>query len=176
MKILVARMNHETNTFSPIATPLKSFGDDGPLYGADAYAASKNTRTGIAAFIDVLEAAGHEVVVACSATANPSGTVSANAYTHLSDTIVAAAQGCDAVALDLHGAMVAENSDDGEGDLLERVRAALPHAPIAVAHCVGNQPGRVDLAGLALEPDLTLPHPADDGRLPQRLEEVFIVP
>ena len=133
MKILVARMNHETNTFSPIATPLKSFGDDGPLYGKEAYAASKNTRTGIAAFIDVLEAAGHEVVVACSATANPSGTVSANAYTHLSDTIVAAAQGCDAVALDLHGAMVAENSDDGEGDLLERVRAALPHAPIAVA-------------------------------------------
>ena len=133
MKILVARMNHETNTFSPIATPLKSFGDNGPLYGPEAYTASKNTRTGIAAFIDVLEAAGHEVVVACSATANPSGTVCAKAYTHLSDTIVAAAQGCDAVALDLHGAMVAENSDDGEGDLLERVRAALPHAPIAVA-------------------------------------------
>ena len=133
MKILVARLNHETNTFSPIATPLKSFGDDGPLYGIDAYKASKNTRTGIAAFIDVLEQAGHEVVVACTATANPSGTVCAKAYTHLCDTIVAAAKGCDAVALDLHGAMVAENSPDGEGDLLERVRAALPHAPIAVA-------------------------------------------
>ena len=133
MKILVARLNHETNTFSPIATPLKSFGDDGPLYGIEAYKASKNTRTGIAAFIDVLEQAGHEIVVAFVAMANPSGTVSAAAYTHLSDTIVAAAQGCDAVALDLHGAMVAENSDDGEGDLLERVRAALPHAPIAVA-------------------------------------------
>jgi microcystin degradation protein MlrC len=52
MKILVARMNHETNTFSPIATPLKSFGDDGPLYGKEAYAASKNTRTGIAAWRD----------------------------------------------------------------------------------------------------------------------------
>lgn len=130
MKILVARLNHETNTFSPIATPLASFE---PLYGAEAYSALKNTRTGIAAYIDVLEQAGHEVVVACSAMANPSGTVSAAAYTHLCDTIVSAAQGCDAVALDLHGAMVAENSDDGEGDLLERVRAALPHAPIAVA-------------------------------------------
>jgi len=133
MKILVARLNHETNTFSPIATPLKSFGDNGPLYGNEAYQASKNTRTGIAAFIDVLEQAGHEIVVACSATANPSGTVSAEAYTHLCNTIVSAAKGCDAVALDLHGAMVAENSEDGEGDLLERVRAALPHAPIAVA-------------------------------------------
>jgi len=133
MKILVARLNHETNTFSPIATPLKSFGDNGPLYGNEAYQASKNTRTGIAAFIDVLEQAGHEIVVACSATANPSGTVCAEAYTHLCNTIVSAAKGCDAVALDLHGAMVAENSEDGEGDLLERVRAALPHAPIAVA-------------------------------------------
>jgi microcystin degradation protein MlrC len=114
MKILVARLNHETNTFSPIATPLKSFGDDGPLYGMEAYKASKNTRTGIAAYIDVLEKAGHEVVVACSATANPSGTVCAQAYTHLCDTIVSAAKGCDAVALDLHGKMtdkIINNSD-----------------------------------------------------------------
>ncbi len=133
MKILLARMNHETNTFSPVPTALKSFGDDGPLYGQQAYEASKGTRTGIAAFIDLAEQAGHEVVVAISATANPSGRVAAEAYTHITDTIVAAAAGCDAVMLDLHGAMVAENADDGEGALLVRVRAALPHAPIAVA-------------------------------------------
>jgi microcystin degradation protein MlrC len=133
MKILIARLNHETNTFSPIPTPLSSFGDQGPLYGDAAYAASKNTRTGIGAFIDVLEKAGHEVVVACSAMANPSGTVDAHAYKQLSDTIVSAASDCQAVALDLHGAMVAESTDDGEGDLLERIRAVLPHAPIAVA-------------------------------------------
>jgi len=133
MKILVARLNHETNTFSPIPTPLSSFGDHGPLYGDQAYLASKNTRAGIGAFIDVLESAGHEVVVACSAMANPSGAVCARAYKQLCDTIVTAAADCQAVALDLHGAMVAESTDDGEGDLLERVRAVLPHAPIAVA-------------------------------------------
>ncbi len=133
MKILLARLNHETNTFSPVPTPLQSFGDNGPLYGNEAYLASKGTRTGIAAYIDLLEQAGHQVVVACSATANPSGRVAAEAYTHLCDVIVAAAEGCDAVALDLHGAMVAENSDDGEGDLLERLRTTLPKAPIAVA-------------------------------------------
>ena len=54
MKILVARLNHETNTFSPVATPLSSFGDHGPTYGDEAYAASKGTRTGIAAYIDLL--------------------------------------------------------------------------------------------------------------------------
>ena len=133
MKILVARLNHETNTFSPVATPLESFGDHGPLYGSDAYTASKGSRTAIAAFIELAEQAGHEVVVAVSATANPSGRVSAAAYTHLRDTILAAAPGCDAAMLDLHGAMVAENSDDGEGELLEKLRALMPDAPIAVA-------------------------------------------
>jgi microcystin degradation protein MlrC len=139
MKILLARLNHETNTFSPIATPLSSFGDQGPLYGEKAYAASKNTRTAIGAFIDVLEQAGHEVVVACNAMANPSGTVCAQAYEHLCDTIVSAAADCQAVALDLHGAMVAGNTDDGEGDLLERIRAVLPDAPIAVAFDLHGQ-------------------------------------
>ena len=107
MKILLARLNHETNTFSPVPTPLQSFGDDGPLYGNEAYLSSKGTRTGIAAYIDLLEQAGHQVVVACSATANPSGRVAAEAYTHLCDVIVAASAGGDAVALDLHCAIVA---------------------------------------------------------------------
>ncbi|CAG9175602.1 M81 family metallopeptidase [Cupriavidus respiraculi] len=130
MKILIARLNHETNTFSPVPTPLASFD---PVYGDEAYRAAKGTRTAAAAFIDHAEAAGAEIVVPVIAGANPSGRVAAEAYTALCDAIVGAAAGCDAVMLDLHGAMVAENSDDGEGDLLERLRAVLPDAPIAVA-------------------------------------------
>jgi microcystin degradation protein MlrC len=50
------------------------------------------------------------------------------------DAICAAVEkGADAILLDLHGAMVAENSDDGEGDLLERIRALAPRTPLAVA-------------------------------------------
>ena len=130
MKILIARLNHETNTFSPVATPLSSFH---PQYGEDAYRASKGTRTAIGAFIDLAEAAGAELVVPVTASANPSGRVAADAYTALCDAIVKAAPGCDGVMLDLHGAMVAQNSDDGEGELLARLREVLPHAPIAVA-------------------------------------------
>jgi len=40
--------------------------------------------------------------------------------------------GCDAVFLDLHGAMVVEGSDDAEGELLRRIRAIAPKVPIAV--------------------------------------------
>lgn len=133
MKILIARMNHETNTFSPVPTPLAAFGRNGPDRGDDAYRANRGMRTAMAAFIDAAEREGADIVTPVSAAANPSGPVAADAYAAICDAIVAAAPGCDAVMLDLHGAMVAEQSADGEGDLLARVRAALPAAPIAVA-------------------------------------------
>lgn len=133
MKILIARMNHETNTFSPVPTPLAAFGRNGPTFGEAAYADNKGMRTAMAAFIDAAERAGAQIVTPVSAAANPSGPVAADAYDTICDAIVAAAPGCDAVMLDLHGAMVAEQTGDGEGDLLERVRAALPDAPVAVA-------------------------------------------
>ncbi|VVD62813.1 M81 family metallopeptidase [Pandoraea terrigena] len=133
MKVMIARMNHETNTFSPVPTPLDAFGNHGPSYDEAACRENKGMRTAMAAFIDLAEAAGAQMVTPVSAAANPSGPVAASAYTALCDRIVAAAGGVDAILLDLHGAMVAENSDDGEGDLLERVRAAAPDTPIAVA-------------------------------------------
>ena len=130
MKILIARLNHETNTFSPVPTPIEAFS---PTYGEDAYRANKGMRTAMAAFIELAESLGATLVTPVSAMANPSGPVHAAAYDELTRRIVEAAPGCDAILLDLHGAMVAENSPDGEGDLLARVRAAAPGVPLAVA-------------------------------------------
>lgn len=130
MKILIARFNHETNTFSPVPTPLEAFA---PAYGEAAYRANLGMRTAMAAFIDLAQSAGATLVTPLSATANPSGTVHAQAYDELTGCIVNAVPGCDAILLDLHGAMVAENSVDGEGDLLARIRAAAPSVPIGVA-------------------------------------------
>ena len=130
MKILIARLNHETNTFSPVPTPLESFA---PTYGDAAYRNNKGMRTAMAAFIDLAEGLGATLITPLSATANPSGKVHAAAYDALTERIVSAAPGCDAILLDLHGAMVAENSADGEGDLLARIRAAAPGVPIGVA-------------------------------------------
>lgn len=130
MKILISRLNHETNTFSPVPTPLESFA---PTYGEAAYHDNKGMRTAMAAFIDLAEGLGATLVTPVSATANPSGKVHAAAYDALTERIVSAAPGCDAILLDLHGAMVAENSADGEGDLLARLRSAAPGVPIGVA-------------------------------------------
>ena len=134
MKIVAARLNHETNTFSPVPTPLESFGPDGPTFGAEALVQARGTRTGLGAFIAAAEARGDEIVVAVNATANPSGRVHDDAYEAMVGRIVEAVRtGCDLILLDLHGAMVTQSFDDGEGELLRRLRAVAPHTPLAVA-------------------------------------------
>jgi microcystin degradation protein MlrC len=137
MRVVIARMQHETNTFSPVPTPLSSFGTGngtGPYYGPDARRVMTGARVAMGAFLALAEARGCDIVTPLAAMAYPSAPVEASAYTHMCDTICdAIAQGCDAILLDLHGAMVAGNSDDGEGDLLERIRAIAPSVPLAVA-------------------------------------------
>ena len=137
MKVVIARMQHETNTFSPVPTPLLAFGTgngSGPYYGEAARKAMTGARVAMGAFLNLAEERGCEIVTPLAAMAYPSAPVQAAAYTHMCDTICAAiAQGCDAILLDLHGAMVAENSDDGEGDLLERIRGIAPDTPLSVA-------------------------------------------
>lgn len=134
MKLVIAGMLHETNTFSPVPTPLSAFGLHGALFDDDALAATRGSRTAMGAFIDLAEQHGARIVTPLWAHAYPSGPVDASAYDTMCGRIVdAAAQGCDGIMLALHGAMVAENSQDGEGDLLARVRAAAPGVPITVA-------------------------------------------
>ncbi len=134
MKVVAARLNHETNTFSPLATTLAAFGPDGPTYGSAAYDAARGTRTALGAFIDACAARGDEIEVAVNATANPSGRVDADAFETLAGAIVQAVRGgCDAILLDLHGAMVVQGIDDGEGELLRRIRAVAPEVPLAMA-------------------------------------------
>src|SRR5690606_40545308 len=79
------------------------------------------------------EALGATQATPVTGCAYPSGPVAAADYDEMCVRIVAAAPGCDAILLDLHGAMVAEHRDDGEGSLLARVRAAAPGVPIGVA-------------------------------------------
>ena len=64
----------------------------------------------------------------------PSGPVEDKAFEYMAGRICdAVAKGCDAILLDLHGAMVTESYEDGEGELLARVRKLAPNTPIAVA-------------------------------------------
>ena len=136
MRVVIAQMKHETNTFSPVPTPLSRFanGEELPPEGADAYQAYKGTGAAMAAFIELAEEAGAEVMLPIAASAWPSGPVEDSAFEYIAGKICAAvAEGCDAVLLDLHGAMVTQTHEDGEGELLRRVRAIAPQVPIGVA-------------------------------------------
>jgi hypothetical protein len=105
-----------------------------PPEGGDAYQAYKGTGSAIAAFIELAEEAGAEIVLPVAANAWPSGPVDDAAFEYIVGRICAAvADGCDAVLLDLHGAMVTRSHDDGEGELLRRLRAIAPKVPIGVA-------------------------------------------
>ena len=71
MRFVIAMMQHETNTFSPVPTPLARFGTDGISVptGDAAYQAFKGTGTGIGAFLDLADDAGmarhHTVSLDC---------------------------------------------------------------------------------------------------------------
>lgn len=133
MKILIARMQHETNAFSPVPTPLSSFGLEGPDYDRVAYERILHTPTAMAAFIDIAEEMGAEIVTPVSAYANPSGPVDDDAFQEMMRRILGAGAGCDAFLLDLHGAMITTKSHDAEGELLAAVRAQHPSATIVVS-------------------------------------------
>jgi microcystin degradation protein MlrC len=135
MRLLVAMMKHETNTFSPVRTDIDRFMAWGGHVGKVAYNAYKGSGMPFGAYLDLAEAAGHEVVTPVAAEAMPSGKVEAEAYEFLVGKILDAVRDeVDAALLDLHGAMVSEVTDDGEGTLLERMRAIAPDLPIAVTY------------------------------------------
>ena len=139
MRVVIAMMKHETNTFSPIVTDWARFQSWGAHTGSEIQSVYADTRMPVAAYMKLARAAGAEIVTPMAAEAMPSGPVDKAAYEHMADAICDAIDGgCDAALLDLHGAMVAEHTEDGEGELLARIRARHPDLPIAVTcdlHC-----------------------------------------
>src|SRR5207244_11936345 len=71
-KILVAMMMHETNTFSPVPTPLASFR---PLSGPAAVQEFQDTNTQLGGFLHVAKETGAQLVVPLAAGRHPSGDV-----------------------------------------------------------------------------------------------------
>ena len=138
MRLLLATLSHETNTFSPVPTKLERFCRAGTtlLSGQAAIDFYRGTGTCMGGYLAVADEIGAEVVVPVCASAPPSGPVDSDAYETCCRMITdAVAQGgFDALWLDLHGAMVTDRFDDGEGELLRRIRAIDPTTPMCVAY------------------------------------------
>lgn len=126
MRVFVASLATETNTFSPIRIDRDAFVDafyappgqhpDTPTLCSAPFVAARRRAA----------AEGFTLVEGTAAWAEPAGLVARAAYESLRDEILEqlrAALPVQVVLLGLHGAMVAEGYEDCEGDLLARVRA-----------------------------------------------------
>lgn len=140
-RVALAGFLHETNTFAPTKARMADFVQGGgymPLVrGAAMITQCRNINLGISGAVDFGESQNWQMVPVLWAGAIPSAHVCKDAYKSITDEIISgilAAGPLDGVFLDLHGAMVAEGEDDGEGRLLMRLRAALgPDVPIVAA-------------------------------------------
>ena len=140
-RIAVAGFQHETNTFAPAKADWQAFVEGGGwpplLRGNELPARVKGMNLPMAGAIEVLQKRGHGIVPIAWAAAVPSSYVTKEAYERMSALIIgdlAAQTPFDAIYLDLHGAMAAEEFQDGEGELLRRVRAIVgPDIPIVTS-------------------------------------------
>lgn len=126
-RIAIAGFQHETNSFAPFDTPYESFlvpGGWPPLtVGEDIFEVFPPANIPIGGFVRA--AAGWDLVPLVWANAEPAGPVSDGAFDRICGMIcdgLAAAGHLDGLYLDLHGAMVTESFEDGEGELLRRIR------------------------------------------------------
>jgi microcystin degradation protein MlrC len=134
-RVLTAEFAHETNTFSRVLTGKRAFKDRFVRLGEEAIAARREANTELAGFLDAGQAHGWQIEHVLSAAAGPSGKVKRSAFEWLCDPIVAAVERgrFDGILLALHGAMVLDFCEDGDGEILRRVRAACgSETPIAI--------------------------------------------
>ena len=177
-RIAIGGFLHETNTFAPTKADYVAFQQGGgwPAMCEDAelLRVMRGINVGAAGFVEEAEAYGWDLAPTIWCAASPSAHVTKDAYERVSAALLdglTAAIGrgpLDAVYLDLHGAMVAEHVDDGEGELLARVRKLIgPDMPLVVSLDLHGNITRasVDLAD-AMIAYRTYPHVdmADTGR------------
>ena len=142
MRLFVASLATETNTFSPIPTDRRAFED--AFYAAPGQHPETPTLCS-APFIAARRRAradGFTLIEGTATWAEPAGLVGRSTYEGLRNEILdqlRAAAPVDVVLFGLHGAMVADGYDDCEGDLLARARAIIgPDTVIGVEldpHC-----------------------------------------
>lgn len=140
-RIAIGGFLHETNTFAPSQADYAAF-DGGSGYGHirrgdEIFAHLSNVNAAIAGAIRLGREQGWELVPALWSAASPSAHVTKDAFERIGGELIdriAAAMPLDGVFLDLHGAMVCTHVDDGEGELLARLRARIGYdVPVVVA-------------------------------------------
>lgn len=138
-RIAIGGFLHETNTFAPSPATYADFDGGsgyGPILRGEAVLDLARVNAAIAGAITEGRARGWDLAPTLWCAASPSAQVTRDAFERIAADLIdrIAAARPDGVFLDLHGAMVCEHLDDGEGELLSRLRDRIgPDIPVAVA-------------------------------------------
>ncbi|RXI96172.1 M81 family peptidase [Anaerobacillus alkaliphilus] len=135
MKILIGQIAHETNTFSTVKTTVEDFKSWQWYEDEEVVSNHRNVRDFLGGMIDKAEELEIEMVPGFSTFAMPSGIITSETNQRLKNELLDRVlnKEFDAICLSLHGAGVAEDTFDLEGDILEAVRAAVGEkVPIVV--------------------------------------------
>ncbi len=184
-RIAIGGMQHETNTFAPSRADYAAFesggGWPGAQYGEPIFAAIEGANIPAQGAVQALRAAGHSLVGTAWAAASPSAQVTTDAFERIVGELVARLKKLlpvDGVYLDLHGAMVTDGHDDGEGEILRRVRALVgPRVPlVASLDLHGNVTRKMLAQADAMVGYRTYPHVdmADTGARAARLLDTIL--
>ncbi|WP_413864335.1 M81 family metallopeptidase [Albidovulum sp.] len=135
--VLTGSFVHESNTFKKGETTLQDFRDAVLDEGQVAIDRFGDVNDELAGFLDAGREAGWRITHTVSAHANPGAPVSRAAFDHIAAIICDAAAEqratLDGILLSLHGSMVPAFCEDGEGELLARLREVVgPDLPVAV--------------------------------------------
>ncbi|MDP6443231.1 MAG: M81 family metallopeptidase [Pirellulaceae bacterium] len=138
MRIAIGGILHESSTCVDSQTTLHEFEyDRGIVRGEKLLSHFKDTNVCLGGFLAGAERHGFELVPLLRASAFPGGPVRRADYESLKGELVQCLVDADresrvdGVLLDLHGAMVVEGIEDGDGDVVAAVRAALgPDRPL----------------------------------------------
>ena len=165
-RIAVGGFHHETNTFVKTPTDFAYFAshrDRPPLVRrGDVLKWLNGVSFALSGFLQIM-AKEHDIVPLLWTSGGAGGMVTRDAYERISAELIAELSQqmpVDAIYLDLHGAMVTEDFEDGEGELLRRIRACVgSKMPIAIsldyhANVTPEMTGYVD----AISGYLTYPH------------------
>ncbi len=141
MRIAIAGFQHETNRFAPILTSYDDFvrqdGWPGLTEGKSIFETFQVANIPIGGFLNLAKRKGIDVLPVLWASAEPAGLVQDDAFDKIAEKIMTGfekAGRIDGIYLDLHGAMVCESFEDGEGELLRRIRDRVGFdMPIAVS-------------------------------------------
>ena len=129
-RIAIAGFQHETNTFASTLATYAEFEEadawPGLIRGDEVIRALSGVHTSLTGFVDAAMAAGgYEIIPVLWCAAEPSSYVTTDAFERIAGMIVDGIGGAgdlDGIYMELHGAMVTQVHEDGEGELLRRIR------------------------------------------------------